>query len=231
MLLYLIYLMSSSTKNLNNSNFLNATNINNLEKSEYNHLSDSAIMNNCAIKDYLKSNRIKSNSNLLNAINLNLKDKYSVPVFIYDIMVTSNLIRGKISRRYIKYQELLVDNETVEYLRKVYIIKEIMYKIKKLNDYYQNYSIFFLIPTIKNFKINHLMQKKADFKADIFYKFHQSKDEKKEVSNYKYKIENKSFLNLNNRVKEYIENNNNNLYASCLMLVLRLLSKKVHACI
>lgn len=117
----------------------------------------------------------------------------------YNVILLDNLVKGKRIKLNIVIDEILIDDVTGEFLKRLYTKKEIKTKFKKINEYYINYSRFFMIPTLRHIKINKIFQSIADYKADLFYNLNQT-DENDDNSNLIYKNI------ISNRLRDYIEN-------------------------
>ena len=70
----------------------------------------------------------------------------------------------------IKYREVLYNNYFLEYLRRYYRKREVKERVPNLYDYYKNYHLFYLKPTLRNFHLESLLHKYQDKKAEIFYR-------------------------------------------------------------
>lgn len=118
----------------------------------------------------------------------------------YNYLVVDSLIKERRTKKYLLLQENLIDSPFIEFFKREYKPREVAYKINKLNEYYQNYSKFFLIPFLMEFVFNTMIQKTADMKADLFYKLNKSKTDRphKEQENGQYYL-------LNQEVVAFIE--------------------------
>ena len=88
------------------------------------------------------------------------------------------------------YKELKYSYIQRDYLKRLYKLNESFSRLRKLNDYYKNYHLFFCRPTLRHNKLGKIMCNFQDKKAEIFYKnnYKESKDiisMDKEENNYK----------------------------------------------
>ena len=68
------------------------------------------------------------------------------------------------------FKENMLTDYIDEFLRRLYKPKESKERIPKFSKYYKNYLMFFCKPTFRNFRINKIINKNGEKKAEIYYK-------------------------------------------------------------
>ena len=122
------------------------------------------------------------------------------------------------------YKEYQFTDILEEFLRRYYKSNESFPRIPKLAKYYKNYHLFFCKPVFCEWRINLIMSKYGDTKAEIYYKdnygndsklkndneqnIESSSSESSEINDNKHKQNvNKTIFDKNTR--KFIDNNNN----------------------
>ena len=124
------------------------------------------------------------------------------------------------------YKEFQFTDILEEFLRRYYKSNESFPRIPKLAKYYKNYHLFFCKPVFCEWRINLIMSKYGDTKAEIYYKDNYGNDSKLKndndqnietsssesseiVDNNKYK-QNTTKTIFDKNTRKFIDNNNNN---------------------
>ena len=87
-----------------------------------------------------------------------------------------------------------------DFLKRQYKLIEATSRIPRLSDYYKNYHLFFCRPILRHYKLNKLISKYQDKKAEIFYKnnYHESKNKNSIEKDENIKKSSLSFSSLDN---------------------------------
>jgi hypothetical protein len=165
----------------------NLSNINtNKEYSIISNIDDLILENNSQLNDNLEKLMIKKFLSDTNNKNLSKKIKC---LYILEILskVKLSTKHNCTDENFYKYiSNILIDNVDChmvsifkenmltdyidEFLRRLYKPKESKERIPKFSKYYRNYLLFFCKPTFRNFRINKIINKNGEKKAEIYYK-------------------------------------------------------------
>ena len=104
-----------------------------------------------------------------------LYSKYGDIIEEYQISLINQIIYKCSTHLNIQYQEIRYDNMFLEFLRRFYKKKEVKERVPNLYEYYKNYHLFYLKPTLRNIYYVKLLHNYQDKKAEIFYKNNYSK--------------------------------------------------------
>ena len=97
----------------------------------------------------------------------------------YYLLYANQVVYNKPSHFNSVFKERQFNDDTDEFLKRKYKIKETKERIPKLSDYYKNYHLFFCKPTFINFYFYKLMHTYEEQKAEIFYKNNYEDDNSK----------------------------------------------------
>ena len=96
----------------------------------------------------------------------------------YEQLYINQILYNKKSHYDTTFKEHQYNNTLDEYLRRFYKSTEALPRIPKLANYYKNYHIFFCKPIFREWKLNVIMNKYGDTKAEVFYKDNYGNDSK-----------------------------------------------------
>ena len=129
------------------------------------------------IKRFLSSNNMSNISKkekclyileILSKIKLNLK--YNCTNEFFNKFITNKLIDDASCRIVSNFKENMLKDYINEFLKRLYKSKECIERLPKFSKYYKNYLRFFCMPTFKDFKINSIIDRNGEKKAEIYYK-------------------------------------------------------------
>ena len=109
---------------------------------------------------------------------LKLYKKYSSNKFSFNTICINNMIYNEACLIVSKFKDYLILDDNTEFLRKLYLIPEINYKLKKILDLYENYSKIF--PNYLVVKERKFMYKNIRKKQKMIDNFNQIKSEEEE---------------------------------------------------
>ena len=137
--------------------------------------------NESKIKGIIKRFLSKSNANkiskkekslyimeFLSKLKLNLR--HNCTNEFLNKFITNKLIDDSNCRLVANFKENMLKDYIDEFLKRIYKYKECIERLPKFSKYYKNYSRFFCKPTFKDFKINKIIDRNGEKKAQIYYK-------------------------------------------------------------
>ena len=137
--------------------------------------------NESKIKGIIKSFLSKNNPNkiskkekclyileILSKIKLNLR--HNCTNEFLNKLITNKLIDDSNCRLVANFKENMLKDYIDEFLKRIYKYKECIERLPKFSNYYKNYLRFFCKPTFKDFKINKIIERNGEKKAEIYYK-------------------------------------------------------------
>ena len=96
----------------------------------------------------------------------------------YEQLYINQILYNKKSHYDTAFKEYQYNNSHEEFLRRFYRSTEASPRIPKLANYYKNYHLFFCKPIFREWKLNVIMNKYGDTKAEVFYKDNYGTDSK-----------------------------------------------------
>ena len=134
-------------------------------------------------------NKINHNETLWNNfIQKKLCKKYNTLPEKYALIQIDNFIKAKYCHTLLVFKENLIFHYNKEFMKKFFNKTESLKKISLFAEFYKTYLQFFCSPTLKELKLNELIEERVETKAMAFYK--QNYEEKKDDNNK----ENKNIL-------------------------------------
>ena len=135
--------------------------------------------------------------------------KYNTLPKDYSMFLIDNFINAKYCHSLSSFKDSLLFNYFSEFLNKFYYKKESLKKISLFAEFYKVYLRFFCCPTLKDLKLNELIEEMVEVKAISFYKknFNDEKENKKE----KNPNESKKYINIlffTNKIRKDISRKN-----------------------
>lgn len=127
----------------------------------------------------------------------------------YEQLYINQILYNKKSHYDTTFKEYQYNNTLDEYLRRFYKSTEASPRIPKLANYYKNYHLFFCKPIFCEWKVNVIMNKYGDTKAEVFYKDNYGNDSKLKDEHEHNNVE--SSLSSSESVRAKRNNNNNNV--------------------
>ena len=134
---------------------------------------------------YKKNKNNKKQIIINKAIIYNNIKKYNSEPSQKNLMMINNLLALKETHFLAVFKDQLIDNSSLEFLRRFYNIKECNERMIKFYSYYKNYLLFFCQPIFSNFYVNELLQDYGQNKAEIYYNEKYKKGKEKEENNNK----------------------------------------------
>ena len=117
--------------------------------------------------------------------------KYNILPQEYNKIQLNNFIASKYCRDLAVFKESLIYNDIFEFLKRYYRKYDSVKKIPNFSEYYKSYFNFFCFPTLAelrlNFQIEEMIENKAQFIYNDYYKDEYS-EEKKEINKNKNTI-------------------------------------------
>ena len=123
-----------------------------------------------------------------NFIQKKLCKKYNILPEKYSLIQIDNFIKAKYCHTLLVFKENLIFHYNKEFMKKFFNKTESVKKISLFAEFYKTYLQFFCSPTLKELKLNELIEERVETKAMAFYK--QNYEEKKDDNNK----ENKNIL-------------------------------------
>ena len=129
------------------------------------------------IKCFLSNNNINKISKkekclyileIISKFKLNLK--YNCTNEYFNKFIANKLIDDASCRLVSNFKENMLRDYIDEFLKRIYKYKESIERFPKFSKYYKNYLRFFCKPTFKDFRINKIIDRNGEKKAEIYYK-------------------------------------------------------------
>ena len=144
--------------------------------SENNSKTDENIQNKI-IKKIMKDNKLINVSNkvknlyiLENIAKFKLNTTHNSNKVLFNKFISNILINDADCHLVAIFKENMLNDYLEEFLRRIYNIHESKERIPKFSKYYKNYLRFFCKPTFRDFRINKIIDKNGERKAEIYYK-------------------------------------------------------------
>ena len=99
-----------------------------------------------------------------------LYSKYGDVEEDFSMFLVNQFLYNKKTHINAKFKEFQYNDYIDEFLKRFYNINESRPRIPKLSNYYKNYHLFFCKPVFREWRINTIMTKFGDNKAEVFYK-------------------------------------------------------------
>ena len=88
----------------------------------------------------------------------------------YFLLYTNQILYNRLTHFNITYKEILYEDSSEEFLRRIYYLNESTKRIPKLSEYYKNYHTYFCKPMFLGYFYANLLHNYYNNKAEIFYK-------------------------------------------------------------
>lgn len=88
----------------------------------------------------------------------------------FSFLMINQFLYNKKTHYNAKFKECQYTDYVDEFLKRFYKISESRPRLPKLSNYYKNYHKFFLKPIFREYRLNSIMTKYGDNKAEVFYK-------------------------------------------------------------
>ena len=129
------------------------------------------------IKDFLlneNSNHLSNKLKYLYIIELlskyKMKSKYNCTVEMYNKIITGFLLENAVCHIVAIFKDKMLSDYMEEFLRREYNLKECNHRVPKFSKYYRNYARFFCKPIFRDFRLNKIINKNGEKKAEVYYK-------------------------------------------------------------
>ena len=136
-------------------------------------------------KDKTKNKKNKNNFKPELFIKKKLYLKYNILPEKYALIQINIFINAKYCHTLSNFKENLIFNYQKEFIKKYYTKNESIKKIPLFAEFYKTYLQFFCSPTLKELKLNEIIEEMVEIKAMAFYKenYEEEKDKKNQEKN------------------------------------------------
>ena len=129
------------------------------------------------IKNFLSdniSNNLSKKEKCLHIVEIlsksKLNEKHNCTIEYFSKFITNKLIDDANCRLVSLFKESMLSDYIDEFLRRIYKPKECRERLPKFAKYYKNYLQFFCKPIFRDFRINKIIDRNGEKKAEVYYK-------------------------------------------------------------